>query len=440
VGACPNGGMGDDSRPIGVTAAVSSRRLASLRWKRLSRRLLSLPPVAVDGSLAAAMVGVTIWIGFDYDVAGFRDFDRQAILLTCLANLPLVLRRSMPMPVLLLTCLAAAWFFSEGYMPSFNLFGPLLALYTVVASQSLRRAVIGAALTAAVIFDSGLVVGIYSVPTAAAQAAVATAVACVFGAGARRLADRNERLLELTEQLRRGREELARAAVMEERVRIARELHDVVAHHMSVISVHAGLGRYVLSADPATVGDALDTIALTSRQAMQEMRRLLAVLRVATAQERTDGSSDEPAPGLARLDDLAERVRAAGVPVEVKITGSVVALPPGADLCAYRVVQESLTNVLKHAGSAATTVAVDYQPGAVVIRVSDEGPGLTPAPAGRVPGHGLLGMRERASLYGGTLSTGPGPDGGFAVLLALPVPTPAEGDDTPARPTLSARP
>jgi signal transduction histidine kinase len=424
-----------------MTVVAPSRRPetpAPSRWERLRRPLPHFPPIVVDGSLAAAMVGVTIWLGFENHVAEFRDFDLQAVLLTCLANLPLALRRSMPMSVLLVSCLAATCFFAEGYMPGFNLFGPLLALYSVVASLPLRTAVIGAIFTAATIFSSGLAVDVYSVPTAAAQALLATAVAWVFGAGARRLADRNERLLELTDQLRQGREERARTAVMEERVRIARELHDVVAHHMSVISVHAGLARYVLPSDPATVGEALDTIAVTSREAMTEMRRMLAVLRVATAQERPDGGSDEPAPGLARLNDLAERVRAAGVPVEVTVTGQVAALPPGTDLCAYRIVQESLTNVLKHAGSARTVVDLDYQPDALVVRVSDEGPGPNPAPVGGTPGHGLLGMRERASLYGGTLSTGAGPDGGFAVTLALPLSTTAEAG-APS-PSPSARP
>jgi signal transduction histidine kinase len=260
-----------------LTKVSPSRRpLLSESWKQLGPRLLRLPPIAVDGALAAAMVGVTIWLGFEYHNTLFRDFDRQAVLLTCLASLPLALRRTAPMPVLVVSCLAAVWFFTEQYMPGFNLFGPLLALYTVVASRPLRTVVIGAGLTTATVIDSGVAASALTLPTASAQALVATAVACVFGTGARRLSDRNERLLELTEQLRHEREERARTAVLEERVRIARELHDVVAHHMSVISVHAGLGRYVLASDPGAAGAALDTIAGTSREAMNEMRRLLA--------------------------------------------------------------------------------------------------------------------------------------------------------------------
>lgn len=388
----------------------------------MTRRLPRLPPIAVDGALALAMVAVTSWLGSQNQVAGFRDFDGEALLLTCLATLPLALRRAAPMPVLVLSCLAAGWFFIEGYMPSFNLFGPLLALYTVVAARTLRAAVVGAVLTTATIFHSGLSAGIYSAPTAAAQALVATAGACVFGAGARRLAERNRRLLELTEQLREEREERARAAVLAERVSIARELHDVVAHHMSVISVQAGVARYLLPSGPAATRDALDTIATSSHEALAEMRRMLAVLRVVTAREQRDDGPAEAALGLARLDGLVGRVRAAGVPVDVEITGDVVALPSGVDLCAYRMVQESLTNVLKHAGLARTTVALHHRPGTLVVRVSDEGPGPATGPAGRAPGNGLTGMRERAHLYGGTLSAGPAPGKGFAVTLTLPVP------------------
>jgi signal transduction histidine kinase len=414
----------------GGMVAPGTTRIAAPGWARLRRSVAELPPVVVDGSLAAAMVGVTIWLGLDYDVAGFRGFDLQAAVLTCAANLPLALRRLAPMRVLLVTCLAAACFFVAGYMPGFNLFGPLLALYTVVASRPLRTAVIGAAATVATIFQSGMAARSYSVATATAQALVATAVAWVFGTGARRLADRNARLLELTEQLRQEREERARAAVVAERVSIARELHDVVAHHMSVISVQAGLARYLLPAGPPAVRSALDTIAGTSHEALEEMRRMLSVLRVVTAKERLDGGFDEPAPGLARLGDLVERVRAAGVPVELTVTGQVADLPPGADLCAYRVVQESLTNVLKHARSARTTVALDYGSDSLVVRVSDAGPGPAPRRAGPPSGHGLMGMRERARLYGGTVSTGPAPGGGFEVTLTLPVPATADAART----------
>ena len=215
---------------------------------------------------------------------------------------------------------------------------------------------------------------------------------------------------------------------MAERVRIARGLHDVVAHHMSVISVQAGLARYVLSSDPATTGRALDTIVDTSHEALEEMRRMLALLRVPDADQHSEGRTHDPAPGLARLDELVERVRSAGVPVRVVVAGPPSPLSSGADLCAYRIVQESLTNVLKHARGAEVVVRLDYrEPEELTIQVSDNGPGVSPGP---VTGHGLVGMGERAGLYGGSVQAGPGPEGGFVVTLTLPIGTAAAGNTT----------
>lgn len=391
-----------------------------LTWDQLRQRLSDVPSVLVDGAIATGIVVVTSWLGRDYHTPGFREFDTVALALTCLANLPLALRRRAPMLVLLTSCAAVTWFFSLGYVPSFNVYGPLLALYTVAAMRSTRTTLVGVAVTAGVLFASGLVMGSYTVWSSIAQALVSTAVAWLFGTGARRLADRNQRLLDLTEQLRREREDRAHRAVVAERVRIARELHDVVAHHVSVVSVQANLARYVLSSDLATTGRALDTIVDTSHEALEEMRRMLALLRISETDRHGEGRSHDPAPGLARLDELVERVRRAGVPVRVVVVGTATPLPSGADLCAYRIVQESLTNVLKHARGAQAVVRLDYgEPGQLTMQVSDDGPGAAPGP---VTGHGLVGMGERAALYGGILHAGPGPAGGFVVTLTLPVP------------------
>jgi len=393
---------------------------------RLARRLAGLPPVLVDAVLATAIIGVTLWIGTGYRFDGFREFDAQAYVLTVLVNAPLAVRRQAPVPVLLASGAALAWFLASGYVPSLNLFGPLLAMYTVAAVRPLRIAALSAVYTAAVLLYSGMAVHLYSPAFAAAQALVTTAVAWVFGTGARRLAERNERLLELAATLRHEREERARHAVTAERIRIARELHDIVAHHMSVISVQSGLARYVLPTNPETASTALAVIAGASHEGLEEMRRLLAVLRVGDAEQSDDTRPYDPAPGLARLGDLAERIRSAGVPVDVVTTGPARPLPPGADLCAYRIIQESLTNVLKHARPARATVAVTYRPGDLAIRISDDGAGSPARPA--VPGQGLMGVRERARLYGGSVTARARPEGGFEVTLTLPLGHP--GPDT----------
>ena len=197
-------------------------------------------------------------------------------------------------------------------------------------------------------------------------------------------------------------------AVMAERMSIARELHDVIAHHVSAISVQTGLAGFVFTSDPKTARTALGTIAGSAHEAMAEMRRMLVVLREGTERAQEGACDHTATPGLGRLDQLARRVEAAGVPVEVRITGAPFALPPGADLCVYRVIQEALTNVMKHAPAANARVSVHYDEAAVRVRVTDDG--QEPVLAGTTAGpaaHGLIGMRERAGIYGGTVTAGP---------------------------------
>jgi signal transduction histidine kinase len=224
--------------------------------------------------------------------------------------------------------------------------------------------------------------------------------------GSRRLQESHRRLAEVSHTL-------ARRAVVEDRLRIARELHDVVAHHMSVVAVQAGLARYVLRADPDTADAALGTVLDTSGEALDELRRVLELLRLGT-----DGADAGAVPGLAYLPELLHRVRAAGVPVDVEITGTRRPLPSGVELCAYRVIQEGLTNVLRHAAPAAARVGLHYGDGTLRVTVTDDG---TRTPSRQPPGKGLMGMRERAMLYGGTVEAGPRPGGGFEVRLELPL-------------------
>ncbi|MFF1303307.1 sensor histidine kinase, partial [Streptomyces sp. NPDC058307] len=252
---------------------------------------------------------------------------------------------------------------------------------------------------------------------------VTVAVLWVTGDRSRRLAERGERLAVLSEQLRLEQEEKEQQAVMAERMSIARELHDVIAHHVSAISVQTGLAGYVFTSDPRTARTALETIAGSAHEAMAEMRRMLVVLREGTERAQEGVGGHTAAPGLGRLDQLARRVEAAGVSVEVRITGAPFALPPGVDLCVYRVIQEALTNVMKHAPAASASVWVHFDEGAVRVRVADDGQGAIPVGTTAGPaGHGLIGMRERAGIYGGTVTAGPAPQGGFEVALTVPLP------------------
>ena len=225
------------------------------------------------------------------------------------------------------------------------------------------------------------------------------------------------RLSDRAAELERDQAAAARRAVDLERARIAIELHDLVAHSMAVIVLQAQAGRRVVDTDPTATDGALAAIESTGRGSMAELRRLLDVLHL-------DGETDDldPRPGLASLPVLAERVGGAGMPVTVAVEGCARPLPAGVDLSAYRIVQEALTNALRHAGRATASVGVTYGPDTIELRISDDGTGTTDGQTGG--GHGLAGMRERVRLFGGTLEAGPGPTGGFCVRAVLPTGSP----------------
>ena len=217
------------------------------------------------------------------------------------------------------------------------------------------------------------------------------------------------------DRLEREREERARAAVAAERARIARELHDVVAHSVSVIAVQTGSMRRRLRHERPRETAELAAIEQTARQALAEMRRMLGLLRT-----DDEGPVLAPQPGIGQIDQLVEHARATGLSVELDLEGDPRPLPPGVDLAAYRIVQEALTNVLKHAGPARAQVAVRFRERELELEVSDDGRGAVGAHDDG-GGHGLVGMRERVALYGGSLAAGPGGDGGFTVTAQLPI-------------------
>ncbi|MEU6742164.1 sensor histidine kinase [Streptosporangium sandarakinum] len=379
-----------------------------ITWSRgRVQRLRRIDTRVVDAALAVMLTAASFGSAAQFSGSGWPPFDTPAFLLICLGNLSLVWRSSAPVAVLVVACVIWSVYLALGY-PPMALWASLVALYTVAARYPVKVSALCMAAVGMLVLISGLL--LQSATTAVAQT-LAPLVVWAFGVDRRRLSV-------LSAWLRREQEDRAQRAITEERVRIARELHDIVAHHMSVVSVQAGLARYVFASDPATARAALDTIASSSFEAQEEMRRLLAVLRT-----NGDDPAYAPAPGLARLNELADRVRAAGVPVEVIVQGAPRPVGPGADQCVYRVVQESLTNVLKHAGPAGAVVVLDYTATGLRVSISDDGAGRPPAGKPRnAEAHGLLGMRERARLYGGTVTAGPGARGGFEVVLTLPLP------------------
>ena len=224
----------------------------------------------------------------------------------------------------------------------------------------------------------------------------------------------------------RGRTELVRAqaaaqTVMAERLRIARELHDIVAHSIGIIAIQAGSGRRVCDASPAEARDALAAIEVTSREALSGLRRMMTGLRHAEPGSGPGQAPLGPAPGLADIERLAAMTLDAGVQVEVEWLGSREPLPADIDLSAFRIIQEAVTNVVRHAGTDRCLVWIDQQDGYLSIEVTDSGRGGSPAGTG----YGITGMRERAALLGGDFSAGPRPGGGFQVAARLPVPVPA---------------
>lgn len=246
-------------------------------------------------------------------------------------------------------------------------------------------------------------------------ALVLSAVAAGTGVAQRRQAERATRLAAAADEARRQQAAVREAAVAEERARIARELHDVVAHDVGLIVLQAGGARSILASDAGRAREALDRIESTARHALTEMRQLVGLLRGGESGERA------PLPGLSHLPALVEEVRSAGLAVELEIDGRDADWPIGVQLAAYRIVQEALTNVRKHAPGAAAHVSVCHVTDALSVEVTNRAARhATPSPPGEPPGHGLVGMAERVRLYGGTLTAGPQTDGGFRVVATLP--------------------
>jgi signal transduction histidine kinase len=343
----------------------------------------------------------------------------NAIIVVLIA-VPVLWRRRAPLGALIFYALPTSVWLAVLYGPKSNLPSePLFALLVLLYSAAVytrrdRQPIVLAVLLALLASEFGLLIaGVKGVGNAVPGVLV-IALAYVVGRALRGRHTLAESLERRTLELEADRDLRAAEAVAQERDRIARELHDVIAHSVSVIVVQAGAGERLLGADPAGARDAFVLIRQAGGQALEELRRMLGLLR-----EGEYLVGDEPQPSLERLDSLVEQVRAAGLPVSCDVAGTSRPLPPGVGLAAYRIVQEALTNVRKHAGPGATaSVTVRYAPAELELAITDNGPGGARSPG---PGHGLVGMRERVALYGGRLHVGALDGGGFEVRAWIPL-------------------
>jgi signal transduction histidine kinase len=346
---------------------------------------------------------------------GHVRVDALDAILVPLTTLPLALRRYRPLAVLAITASAEALSLILTSQAQFPV-GVLVALYTV-ASRCERPVSIRAAEWAALPIIAGVIVNNGPHPGRVIPELAVFAIAWVLGDNIR---TRRAYLAELearAARLEREREERDERAVADERTRIARELHDVIAHNVSVMVVQASAGEEVFDTDPRRARESLAAVASTGRAALTELRRLLGVIR--SEEERDEGPAYAPQPGLEYLDELVRQVRETGLTVAVSVLGEPRRLPEGVGLCAYRIVQEALTNTLKHADASRAEVSVRYVADALELQVLDDG--RASPRNGEGSGHGLIGMRERVALFGGDLSARPRSGRGYEVRARIPL-------------------
>ncbi|MET7376568.1 sensor histidine kinase [Micromonospora arida] len=373
------------------------------------------PEAAADAALALVLLGFGLLAtGLAGDnQPGSKPVDAASRVLIAVAALALLIRRRAPVATLAVVTVATSAYLLIGYPYGPILVTFLVAVYTVAVWLPVRPAALATGgafvlLLAHVFFGRGPAPGWTGVLPAAAWVVVPFAVGVVVRVS-------REATARTRAEEARGRAEQARRQADEERLRIAQEVHDVVGHGLAAISMQAEIALHLLPKRPEQAEVALTAISRTSREALDELRVTLGAVR--------RGAEREPVPGLARLPALRDRLAGAGLAVDVRVVGGPREVPAAVDLAAYRVVQEALTNVLRHAGVASAEVTVDYRADEVTVEVTDRGVGTGragTAPADDEGGHGLAGMRERVAALGGRLIAGPRAGGGFRVYAVLP--------------------
>jgi signal transduction histidine kinase len=383
-------------------------------------------PIVQDTLIAAALtaialVGLFTRLHVDLPEGGGdamrHTVDTLGIALLLLQTATLIWRRKAPVLVLAVITASLFVYSMVGYFRSFASFGFLIALYTVAAHRD-RRISIPAGLACGVVVLLILALGHEEIePDTVIVECLIVGAAWFIGDGYRIRRGQYVQLEERAQRLELAGEELARHAVAEERRVIARELHDVVAHNVSVIVAEAGAAQRISDSHPGEALATLGPIEHTGREALIEMRRLTGFLRT-----ESELPSRAPQPGLHDLDALVDHAGHAGLPIRLTIEGSPRPVSPGLDLSAYRIVQEALTNALKHAGPAHVDVVVRYESNRLLLIVDDDGVGPSRRGSDTTrPKYGHLGMRERVALFGGRLQVGGRPGGGFRVVASLPI-------------------
>jgi signal transduction histidine kinase len=399
-----------------------ARRFCSVYGSPMRRRLGLALTTSGDLLLAVALAVLGLCELFvrslNADWHGPRALN---VLVVLLFALPVVWRRRAPLAALVAFWVPTQIWLDVLYGAHANLpVEPFLVLLILVYSAASYAAgneqrVVIALLAALYVSEVALLLAGLKGLGNVVPGLVFISLAYALGRGVRGRRAHAASLEHRTVVLEEERESLARQAVVEERDRIARELHDVIAHSVSVMIVQAGAAERLLDHDPERARDALEAIRGAGSETLDELRRLLGLLR----DTPTGDPSAEPQPGLARLDALVKQAEASGLAVDCVVDGAQRQLPVGIDLAAYRIVQEALTNIRKHAGAATAHVQISFSQRELDLRITDDGGGHGHNTNGS--GHGLIGMRERVTLYGGTLTSGPRSSGGFEVRARIPL-------------------
>ena len=377
-------------------------------------------PQRVDLAIATVLGAFNVLALFaprDYLEIDFRDADALGVGLTLASCAAVALRGRWPVPAFAVATAGSLAVLALGYPQAFGGVAALFTLYTVAARCSLRTSIASGLAAWGVLFGV-LIFGPFELVVA--DWFGNTLVLTTGWALGRAVRAQRERVAGLEERnlaLEAARESQTRAALTEERNRIAREMHDIVAHSLTAMTVQAAAARRLVRRDPDSAEHVLDAVQGAGRSALDELRRVLGVL---DPKDGDDALPLQPQPGLADLPELVERVRATGLDVSLEQEGEAVPLDAGVALAAYRIVQESLTNALKHAGPAHVVVRLTWWPGRLDISVEDDGRGALTGDAPLGTGRGLTLLRERAEVYGGSVSAGPRTGGGYALSATLP--------------------